>query len=221
VVADMMRLHPYEYAYFNRTSGSLRGAYGRYDIEYWGTSYKEGIEWLVRAYKTNAPPRSIRVANPSSGFLTFYYITSGKPETRRFAQVEVVGNPDVVLSITRWNQHLVYGGKVLHVVERMGVPLLYVIESTSTGPAENFRMKAAVDRLYVRHDAAGAAQEFRKVLAENPLHYGATFSLAVALDLMGQPAEARVLWTRVLELAKQYNDTYTADTARERLTNRQ
>jgi tetratricopeptide (TPR) repeat protein len=58
---------------------------------------------------------------------------------------------------------------------------------------------------------------FRKVLGRNPTHYGATFQLAAALDLAGQPGDARPLWEKVLGMAQGYGDKQTADTARARL----
>ncbi|HYN83452.1 MAG TPA: glycosyltransferase family 39 protein [Gemmatimonadaceae bacterium] len=131
-IIDMVRLYPYEYAFFNRSSGGIRGAYGRFETEYWGVSYKEGVDWLSKNYRPDAPPASIRVGNTSNPFLTGYYFSADRPSTRRFVQVGLDQNPNVILSITRWNQHLNYPGRVLHVVERMGTPLLYVIE---TNPA--------------------------------------------------------------------------------------
>ena len=127
-IVDMVRVHPYEYVLYNRSSGGLPAANNRYETDYWGESYKEGTEWLIDNYRLDAPPRSIRVANPSNPFLTSYYLDTDRPETRRFAQVNLDEHPDVILSITRWNQHLNYPGTVLHVVERMGVPFLFVIE---------------------------------------------------------------------------------------------
>src|SRR5262245_2979518 len=50
-----------------------------------------------------------------------------------------------------------------------------------TVPAED-PMKAGLDALYQRNDPAAAATQFRKVLAANPSHYGATLQLAKALD---------------------------------------
>jgi Flp pilus assembly protein TadD len=66
-------------------------------------------------------------------------------------------------------------------------------------------------------DANTAATVFRKVLARNPTHYGATFQLATALDRLGKPAEARPLWEKVLQMAEGYHDQKTADAARARL----
>jgi hypothetical protein len=127
-VADMIRLHPYEYVFFNRSSGGLRAASGRYETEYWGSAYKEADDWLIGHYQPEAPNGSIRVANISEEIFTSHYLISDRAETRRFVPVSLQDHPDVVLASTRWNLHLLYGGKVLHVVGRMGVPFVYVIE---------------------------------------------------------------------------------------------
>src|SRR5688572_15284485 len=127
-VVDMIKLHPYEYAYFNRSFGGLKAALGRYETDYWGVSHKEGIDWLVRNYRPDAPEGSIRVANTAADFQTAYYLRPGQPETARFTPVDKRNDPDVILSITRFNVHLNNPGKVLHVVQRMGTPLLYVVE---------------------------------------------------------------------------------------------
>jgi hypothetical protein len=128
-VVDMMRLHPYQYVFFNRTSGGLPAAFNRYETEYWGTSYKEGVEWLAKNYRLDAPPQSIALQNTSNPFLTAYYLDPDEPETRRFYSTWLALNPDVVMSITRWDQHLNYPGRLLHVVRRMDTPLLFVIET--------------------------------------------------------------------------------------------
>ncbi|HEX6164482.1 MAG TPA: tetratricopeptide repeat protein [Vicinamibacterales bacterium] len=78
-------------------------------------------------------------------------------------------------------------------------------------------MKAGLDALYTRGDAAAAVVEFRKVLAINPTHYGATYQLATALDRSGRPNEARPLWESVVKMAEQYKDLQTLATARNRL----
>ena len=36
VAVQIVRLHPYEYVYFNASIGGLRGAVGRYETDYWG-----------------------------------------------------------------------------------------------------------------------------------------------------------------------------------------
>ena len=87
----------------------------------------------------------------------------------------------------------------------------------SDGASQEAMMRAGLDALYTRRDADGAIVLFRKVLAQNPAHYGATFQLATALDRAGKPKEARPLWEQVLQIAERVNDKPTADTARARL----
>lgn len=83
--------------------------------------------------------------------------------------------------------------------------------------SEGAMMRAGLDLLYAQHDPADAAAEFRKVLALNPTHYGATYQLATALDRAGQAREARPLWETVLKMAAGYNDAETTAAAEARL----
>ena len=53
-VAGMVRLHPYEYTYFNTAAGGVRAAQGRYMLDYWGLSFKQAAEEL-RAHFANTP----------------------------------------------------------------------------------------------------------------------------------------------------------------------
>jgi cytochrome c-type biogenesis protein CcmH/NrfG len=78
-------------------------------------------------------------------------------------------------------------------------------------------MKAGLDLLYARDDPAGAAVQFRMVLAVDPAHYGATYQLATALDRSGKPDEARQYWEKMLSLAEAAKDEATASAARKRL----
>ena len=40
-VVEMVKLHPYEYTYFNTIAGGVRAARGRYMLDYWGLSFKQ------------------------------------------------------------------------------------------------------------------------------------------------------------------------------------
>jgi hypothetical protein len=39
-VVGIVRLHPYEYVYYNELVGGVRGAYGQFELDYWCTSYR-------------------------------------------------------------------------------------------------------------------------------------------------------------------------------------
>jgi hypothetical protein len=45
-VADMVRLHPYQYAHFNRLAGGVRGADLNYMLDYWGLAFKQATDDL-------------------------------------------------------------------------------------------------------------------------------------------------------------------------------
>ena len=78
-------------------------------------------------------------------------------------------------------------------------------------------MKAGLDALYTRHQAAEAAEDFQKALAATPNHYGANFQLASALDQAGRKDEATAQWQKVATMAAAINDAWTAKYARAHL----
>ncbi|HEY5166751.1 MAG TPA: glycosyltransferase family 39 protein [Pseudolabrys sp.] len=45
-VIDMVRLHPYQYAYFNPLAGGVHGADGKYMLDYWGLAFKQASDAL-------------------------------------------------------------------------------------------------------------------------------------------------------------------------------
>ncbi|HSB09689.1 MAG TPA: glycosyltransferase family 39 protein [Blastocatellia bacterium] len=129
-VVDMVQLHPYEYVYFNRLiAGGLKAASQEFDTDYWGSSYKEGADWVIDNYLLNTPER-IRIATCSSDFLTKHYFNRSEQLVKRFEPVDTHEDPSLLLATTRYQCHerKWAKGKVLHIVERQGVPLLYVIE---------------------------------------------------------------------------------------------
>ena len=124
-VADLAKLHPYEYVYFNRlAAGGEQAGAQRFETDYWGTSYKEGVAWLVDHYRPDSRERT-RVANCSRQYLTGYYLEKGSARLR-FVSVERNEEPQIFLSTTRFNCQTIAGGETLHVVERVGVPMVYV-----------------------------------------------------------------------------------------------
>jgi hypothetical protein len=129
-VVEMVRLHPYEYVYFNRAlTGGLPGAASRFQLDYWGLSYKEGTEWLLQNYHKGERPRTrpIEVANCSIDFLTESVLESS-PRHTEFQEVRKKDDSHVFLSLRNEECDVPLSGPLLHVVEREGVPLLEIRE---------------------------------------------------------------------------------------------
>jgi hypothetical protein len=58
-IVEMVRLHPYEYTYFNHLAGGVAGARGRYMLDYWGLSFKQasqGLAGKLAAQHESKPP---------------------------------------------------------------------------------------------------------------------------------------------------------------------
>jgi len=41
-----LQLHPYEYIYYNGLIGGVQGAYRKFDLDYWGISFKEAMNYV-------------------------------------------------------------------------------------------------------------------------------------------------------------------------------
>jgi hypothetical protein len=59
---DMVLLHPYQYAHYNRISGGTRAANRHYMLDYWGLSFKEAADRLLTVFEEKgiAPPEGRR-----------------------------------------------------------------------------------------------------------------------------------------------------------------
>jgi hypothetical protein len=119
---EAVRLHPYEYVYYNRLfAGGLPAAARRYETDYMCASYKEGIEWMAREYIRDGYAGRLRVDGYCSHVPFWYYLGRTAVDTTHV-------HPHVMFATTSMGDDKRTDGRVLHVVEREGVPLLYVFE---------------------------------------------------------------------------------------------
>jgi len=94
-VVDFVRLHPYEYTYFNYIAGGVAGADDRYMLDYWGLSFKQAAEALrtALAERHESPPpgrRRWRIAvcgphPPAEVALGPDFVTTWNPKGADFA----------------------------------------------------------------------------------------------------------------------------------------
>lgn len=62
-VVVMARVHPYQEMAFNTLAGGLKGAYGRFELDYWGVSYAEAARGLAQ-FLTAEHPNGASVTKP-------------------------------------------------------------------------------------------------------------------------------------------------------------
>ncbi len=122
-VIDGVRLHPYEYIYYNRFVGGEQGAFRKFEMDYWGTSYREAADWL----NANAPANATIWAEGPAHLLGMYL----RPDLKLYSSYEVerADHYDYVVALTRYNLDLTSypNTKVIHTIERDGA-LLTVIK---------------------------------------------------------------------------------------------
>jgi hypothetical protein len=127
--SDMWQLHPYEYVFFNHLfAGGVTEASNEYEMDYWGSSLKEGVDWLVHDYAGPQTGARIKVASCLYSVSTSYYLPSDRFEYLGSYGGGAVasGEPDVFLASTRWGCDQRQDGPVIHVVSREGAPLLLI-----------------------------------------------------------------------------------------------
>lgn len=120
VIYEMVSLYPFEYIYYNSFVGGLPGAYGKYETEYFGESYKEATQWFIK--NINDGHSKYKIKTEGDPLSSYYYFTKNMIWTADTNQA------DYVFSFTRWNLHKLYPGKIVHTIERRGVPLVFIIK---------------------------------------------------------------------------------------------
>jgi len=130
---QMVRLHPYEYVYFNPLVGGLRGAEGRFETEYWGTSTRaavEGLDAWIRKHEEDRYFHPWRIATvPPVERLLEYAQRPVVPHpllARSFfpfhwVYVEADQSPDFFIGLTRGHFAQMMEGPIVVEVKRDGV----------------------------------------------------------------------------------------------------
>jgi hypothetical protein len=125
IVPTMIRLHPHEYIYFNEVIGGVAGAYGKYDTDYYGNSYKEGFETLYEQLWRDDPDRYLDAIWMLDGcipdFIAREYMEPGFLWHEKHQRYR---SPDFYLGYTRGDCHLRRVRRPVYFqVEREGIPL--------------------------------------------------------------------------------------------------
>ena len=79
-----LRNHPNQSIYFNALAGGPRAAFGRYELDYWGNSVLQAVEWVEAAARVSGT----------------HLLVSGRPhhvvrdDVRRFSTIEFIAEQD-------------------------------------------------------------------------------------------------------------------------------
>lgn len=93
----IVSLHPYEYIYYNRFIGGVDGAADRFELDYWGISYREAAEYVNQVAPPNA---TVWLEGPAALFQLY-----AREDLKTYStnEVERADHYDYVVATTRYN----------------------------------------------------------------------------------------------------------------------
>jgi len=120
----IIRLHPYQYVYYNSLIGGTAGALRRFELDYWFTAYSEAARWLNKNV-----PADARIGGDGPTYLLEPYL---RPDIKLQESNDPDKQVDYFISTSRYNQDLTSypDAKVIHSIERDGA-ILTVIKQLS------------------------------------------------------------------------------------------
>ena len=121
-------LHPYEYIYYNSLAGGVHGAEHRFELDYWGTSYRQAALELNRLARPNA---DLWVEGPAHLIETY-----ARPDLRIYSTYESdrLDHYDYVVALARYGMDLKSHpeAEVIYSVTRDGAVLSVVKKAEQT-----------------------------------------------------------------------------------------
>jgi hypothetical protein len=120
-------LHPYQYIYYNVLAGQVQGAAGRFELDYWATSYKEAIGKLAAFVDQEDKMRNdsmvdrtytVGVCGPAGAASPFL--------PQGFRPAVKIEDVDFMVAFTRWSCDDKYLAPTVAEVRRRGVRLSVV-----------------------------------------------------------------------------------------------
>jgi hypothetical protein len=121
-IVDGIRLHPYEYIYYNRFAGGVSGVLRKYELDYWGTAYREAADWL----NAHAPDGAFVWVDGPAHLLGLYL----REDIQLYSSYEVdrAVRYDYIVSTSRYNLDLVShtDARVVYTIERDGAILTVI-----------------------------------------------------------------------------------------------
>jgi hypothetical protein len=99
-IAGILRLHPYEYTYYNSFIGGTENAFRKYETDYWLTCYKHAVDEL------NGIPDPINLYVHREAYIADYYANNHITVRELRGAANEVKSGDYVLVNSRTNEDL-------------------------------------------------------------------------------------------------------------------
>lgn len=131
LVRNIIHFHPYQTSFFNGLIGGIKGAEGRFDIDFWGTPQKEAMFWLNKNAVSNAFVNVVMAQSSAGVYL--------RPDLRELMNSRDISESDytVILNresffslypVTNYIKRKISEKKLVFTREIDGVSLVWIFE---------------------------------------------------------------------------------------------
>ena len=119
-VYSIIQLHPYQYIYYNSLVGGTGGAFRKFELDYWSTSYREAARWLNKNAPLNASIEGDEAANLLLMYLRHDLASGEKDDPNE--------QSDYFVATSRYNHDLTLhpDANIVYTIERAGAVLAVV-----------------------------------------------------------------------------------------------
>ncbi len=170
--------HPYQYMYFNELAGGVKGANGKYELDYWNQSPREAFKWLVKN-KPEILKGDVMVSSNNIQEALKTFVPEGKDVKYKWTREYEWANDDWTYAIwtTRTlSKNQILGGNwppkgTIHEVKVDGVTIAAVVKSANNYSflANNYIKKNKPDSALLFYEKAYASnindEEYARGLA--------------------------------------------------------
>ncbi|HLN54632.1 MAG TPA: tetratricopeptide repeat protein [Bacteroidales bacterium] len=195
----MIKNHPYEYTYYNELTGGVKGAYGKYELDYYYTAQTEAAEWLTGYLEKNNVRDPVKVTATYDVSWLFRNHPEVKVSWIRFEE-RSMSDWDYAIITNRYIPPFQLKNKIwppdnsIHEVLVDGMPVCAVVKRSTK---DDYLGYEALNEL--RFD--DAERYFTSALKVNSSDEMIFYNFAGALSKRGKLAEADSALQRGLELS--------------------
>jgi len=119
IAMSYVRLHPFEYVYFNELIGGVRGASSLFETDYWGAANREATLW-IRDNIANKSSQAVTINVCGTSYSASYHFSN------KMRLADNKKGADYVICWDRFQDNRGVNGKIIYQVKRDGVSLVNV-----------------------------------------------------------------------------------------------
>ncbi len=136
-LAHSIRNNPYQYVYFNQLTGSIKGAYGQHELDYYYHSLREASEWILENAEKDANSKDkIIVACWHKPIIDYYFRNDTTKFQTAFVRWNEKGEFDwdyaIFCNTGIYPTHLLAGGfppkNTVHKITVDGAPICIILK---------------------------------------------------------------------------------------------